>query len=173
MYIEGGIEATATPEAADSSHQEATAMGLRPFGWRSPSDDSWGSWWNGGGWGSDGRNSSWSWSETGDPRGSDRSAKEDMGELPDILPDVVLGWLLLQKSGLDAGERTTEPATTRNQLGFDVIEAALRSVWTTADSRNRDQSRGRETRTNLANAAYFGADALTWQSESEDERVGE
>ena len=66
--------------------------------------------------------------ETGEPRGSDRIAKEDMGELPDILPDVVLGWLLLQKSGLDAGERATVLATTRNKLGFDAIEAALRSV---------------------------------------------
>ena len=89
--------------------------------------------------------------------------------LPDILPDVVLGWLLLHKSGLDPGERATVLATTRNQLDFDVVEAALRSVWTEADLRNRDQSRGRETRTNMANAVYFGADALTWQSESEDE----
>ena len=50
-----------------------------------------------------------------------------------------------------------------------MIEAALRSVWTEADLRNRDQGRGRETRVNLANAVYFGADALTWQSEAEDE----
>ena len=50
-----------------------------------------------------------------------------------------------------------------------MIEAALQSVWTEADLRNRDQGRGRETRANLANAVYFGADALTWQSEAEDE----
>ena len=96
-------------------------------------------------------------------------AKKDTSDIPDILPDVVLGWLLLQKSGLDAGERATVLATTRNKLDFDAVEAALRSVWTEADLRNRDQGRGRETRVNLANAVYFGADALTWQSETEDE----
>ena len=97
--------------------------------------------------------------------------KEDIGELPEILPDVVLGWLLLMKSGLDASERATVLATTRNQLGFDVIETALRSIWTESDLRHRDQRSGRETRTNMANAVYFGADALTWQSESEDDET--
>ena len=50
-----------------------------------------------------------------------------------------------------------------------MIEAALRSVWTESDLRHRDQGKGRATRTNLANAVYFGADALTWESESDSE----
>ena len=60
-------------------------------------------------------------------------------------------------------------ATTRNKLNFDVIETALRSVWTESDLRNRDHGRGKETRVNMANAVYFGADAETWQSDSETE----
>ena len=115
----------------------------------------------------DGRSTTWSWSEASESRGS--YAKEEIGELPEILPDVVLGWLLLHKSGLDAGERATVLATTRNKLNFDVIETALRSVWTESDLRNRDHGRGRETRVNMANAVYFGADAETWQSDSETE----
>ena len=162
--LRGSDAATAAPEPADDSNQGATDAGLQSFGWTSHNDNDWrNNWWHGGNWGSDGRGSSWAWSEAGEQH------DKEIGELPDILPDVVLGWLLLQKSGLDAGERATVLATTRNKLGFDAIEAALRSVWTEADVRNRDQGRGRETRTNLANAVYFGADALTWQSESEDE----
>ena len=84
---------------------------------------------------------------------------------------MVLGWLLLQKSVLGAGERATVLATTRNKMGFDAIEAALRNVWTESDLRHRDQHRGKDTRTNLANAVYFGADTETWETESADEET--
>ena len=96
--------------------------------WGSSSNGTWWNRWHGGDWGNDGRSSPWSWSETSEGRHNGRYAKASFGELPDILPDVVLGWLLPQKSGLGAGDRATVVATTRNTLGFDVIEAALRNV---------------------------------------------
>ena len=158
-------EEPAAPDEDINSHQEAMSAQ-----WGS-NNGGWWDWGHRGGWGSDGRHSSWSWGETSETRNDGQNAKETTGELPDLLPDVVLGWLLLQKSGLGAGDRATVLATTRNKLGFDEIEAALRSVCTESDLRHRDQSRGKEARTNLANAVYFGADAQTWESESEDEET--
>ena len=78
---------------------------------------------------------------------------------PDILPDVVFGWMLLQRSGLDASERATILASTQNVLEFDRIEAALRQAWADEDLRRRDDDRGKETRRAMAHAVFFGADA--------------
>ena len=72
----------------------------------------------------------------------------------------------MQKSGLNAGERAKVLATTCNRQGFDAMEAALQEVWTETNLRDRDQNRGRETRTNLADTVFYGADALTWDSET-------
>ena len=79
-------------EEVNDSYQDVSSTQ-----WRGSSNGGWRSWWHGGGWGNDGRSPSWSWSEASEPRSSDHSAKEDLGVLPDILPDVVLGWLLLHK----------------------------------------------------------------------------
>ena len=93
LYWDAGVQETAAQEENGNSHQEATPKRESSNSYYPTSQSgSWKSWWHGGGWGNAGRSSSWSWSEA-----SDRNAKEIIGELPDILPDVVLGWLLLQK----------------------------------------------------------------------------
>ena len=111
-----------------------------------------GNWWSK--WSSRSRTSSWSWN--GDPP----QKAPPTQVLPEILPDVVLGWLLLTKSGLDVSERSNILAMARNKLGFDTIEAALRQVWQEEDLRTRDSTRGKGTRTTV----YYGADAETWES---------
>ena len=62
---------------------------------------------------------------------SDDEAVEDL--LPEVLPDEVLGWLLLARSGLDAQERAAVLASSGNKLGTRDIEAALRAQWSDAD----------------------------------------
>ena len=148
-------QAEPKPQNRDQEEEEENTEEV--IEWNDSSGGNWNNWWHGGGWSSSGKSSSWSWGEANESRNSDHGAKKDTSDLPDILPDVVLGWLLLQKSGLDAGERATVLATTRNKLDFDAVEAALRSVWAEADLRHRDQGRGRETR------AKSGQCSILWR----------
>ena len=166
-------EAEAEDEEEDAADDEENEGSYGSTGDNNPAGStstrswsSWGSWWapSTPAWGSK-RDPGWSWAETA---AADRKGAA-MEVLPEILPDVVLGWLLLHKSGLDAGERSNILAITRNQLSFDVVETALRQVWQEEDLRTRDQGRGRDTRVNLANVIYFGADAQTWESEDDSE----
>ena len=59
-----------------------------------------------------------------------------------FLPDFVVAWMLLQRSGLDGSERATIVASLRNDFSTDRVKQALRLNWTDEDLRRRDQSRG-------------------------------
>ena len=55
-----------------------------------------------------------------------------------MLPPSLSGWLLLQRSGLNAQERATVLASAKNSLDVSAIEAALRDQWADAELRERD-----------------------------------
>ena len=64
--------------------------------------------------------------------GDDRSLGEDLpwGELEvedvQVLPDEVLGWLLLRRANLSSSSRLRAQASVQNSLSFRAIERALR-----------------------------------------------
>ena len=71
---------------------------------------------------------------------------------PGMLPPVLSGWLLLQRSGLTAQERATVLASAKNSLDVTAIETALRDQWADAELRERDALAKR----NLAKRAFLG-----------------
>lgn len=56
----------------------------------------------------------------------------------EILPDPVLGWFLLEKSGLDALERSVIQGEIKGQFSLKSVENALRSHWSDDQLRKRD-----------------------------------
>ena len=69
---------------------------------------------------------------------SDR-ASEEAGK---FLPDFVVAWMLLQRSGLDGSEKTTIIASLKNEFTTERVKEALKLNWTDEDLRKRDQVRG-------------------------------
>ena len=59
-----------------------------------------------------------------------------------FLPDFVVAWMLLQRSGLDHNERGTIVANLRNKFTTDNVKSALKLAWPEDDLRRRDQQRG-------------------------------
>lgn len=57
---------------------------------------------------------------------------------PGLLPSLLSGWLLLQRSGLTAQERAAVRASAKNSLDVTAIETALRDQWADAELRERD-----------------------------------
>ncbi|CAK9048591.1 Uncharacterized protein SCF082_LOCUS27048 [Durusdinium trenchii] len=63
-------------------------------------------------------------------------------EAEKFLPDFVVAWMLLQRSGLDGSERATIIASLRNHFTTEKVKEALKLNWTEEDLRKRDQTRG-------------------------------
>ena len=108
---------------------------------------SYGNWWQDYGW-----YSSWSWyydrpwsrqdwySRTypgQQPAASEASEMEEDDKV-DILPDAVLGWFLLEKSGLDSLEKSVIQGEIKGDFTLAGVEHALRSHWSDDQVRKRD-----------------------------------
>ena len=63
-------------------------------------------------------------------------------EAEKFLPDFVVAWMLLQRSGLDGSERATIIASLKNHFTTEKVKEALKLNWTEEDLRKRDQTRG-------------------------------
>ena len=61
-------------------------------------------------------------------------------EVPEILPDMIQGWYLLNDAGLDAGERNMILASIKQDFSYSRIAQELRNQWTDEDLRRKDQS---------------------------------
>ena len=59
---------------------------------------------------------------------------EDNGDfeadLPEVFPNTVPGWLVLQKSGLDNQEKGTTLVATKNSTDLGGLESAMKAQWT-------------------------------------------
>ena len=55
----------------------------------------------------------------------------------DILPDVVQGWLLLEKAGLDL-EKSIIQSDIKSHFSLEGVENSLRAHWTDGQVRRRD-----------------------------------
>ena len=61
-------------------------------------------------------------------------------EVSDFIPDHLTGFLLLQRSGLDAGERANVLAAIRGEFSVTSVERALKEQWADDDLLKRDKS---------------------------------
>ena len=60
-------------------------------------------------------------------------------EVKDFLPDYLVGFLLLHRSGLDAHERANILAAIRGEFSVASVEKALKEQWTEDDLQRRDR----------------------------------
>ena len=58
---------------------------------------------------------------------------------PELLPDFVQGWFLLQDSGLDTNERNMVMAALRNDFSSARVAQELRNQWNDEELRRHDQ----------------------------------
>ena len=108
---------------------------------------SYGNWWQDYGW-----YSSWSWyydrpwsrqdwySRTyqGQQQAASEASEMEEDDKVDILPDAVLGWFLLEKSGLDSLEKSVIQGEIKGDFTLAGVEHALRSHWSDDQVRKRD-----------------------------------
>ena len=94
---------------------------------------------------------SWSWRGWHQPKPSQPTSstqgKYDVSvtasvEADKFLPDFVVAWMLLQRSGLDGTERGTIIANLKNQFTTTRVKDALRLAWPEEDLKKRDMARG-------------------------------
>ena len=82
----------------------------------------------------------------------------------DFLPDVIRGWLVLQRSGLSESSKKTVLGSTENMLGRSRIVEALKQQWPghelLAYDGDHKRDRGRKVR------AYVQAEADEWKPET-------
>lgn len=128
------IEGVRRPLQHDEFHE--TAPDESEDGEASPTYSGWSWWrrqqWTPGEWLRDSsRYGSESWPQAGDEE-SEEDQDEDVPwdelevEEREILPDEVLGWILLRRAGLTTQNRLAVQASVGNSLRYDAIERALR-----------------------------------------------
>ena len=104
-----------TPEAGEDDYFDAEA------------EEDWDDWygWYDSSWYSSWYQDDWHWWQGRED--DDANQWEDLeGSLPDILPQEVLGWLLLRRSGLSSQARLSIQAASGNSMRLDAIERAMR-----------------------------------------------
>ena len=62
-------------------------------------------------------------------------------EASKLLPDFVVAWMLLQRSGLDSVERSVIVANLKNQFTTHRVREALKLTWPDEELRRRDATR--------------------------------
>ena len=77
------------------------------------------------------------WRAEGTWTGRSTSAEQ----LPELLPDFIQGWLLLQDAGLDNQERGIVMNATGEDYSVEAIAHAMRSLFTDGDMKKRDSNR--------------------------------
>ncbi|CAK0796441.1 unnamed protein product [Prorocentrum cordatum] len=63
----------------------------------------------------------------------DAEAEEELGNIPEVFPAIVLGWLMLVRSGLDSRERAAVMTATGGSLDVNQIREKLISSWEEPD----------------------------------------
>lgn len=117
---------TAAAEQTTGAQEEALGEEEEQYGEQSPARSDWwnyqSEWYDWQDWQSSARG--WTWKEDDI---EDSFAWEDVDTaLPDILPEEVLGWLLLRRSGLSSSSKLSVLAAAGNSLRFSEIERAMR-----------------------------------------------
>ena len=146
-------EDTQVMDESRATGQEAPSNSEEPEDDESRSETHWSDWgsWNYRDW----PGSWWSdhWSHSGSWWSSDRS-KEDWSrqswevstsasqEAERFLPDFVVAWMLLQRSGLEVTDRSVIVANLKNQFTTARVKEALKLTWPDEELKRRDAGRG-------------------------------
>ena len=158
-------EAEMEVEAPANKRQEDSPPPSESGSQASRRRNSWAShgWWSQAWWSSQGQ-----WGSTASFRAEDFEDPE-LSQMPELLPELVLGWLLLHRSGLDAKERSVVLAATRNSLALGKVEDALKAQWQDEDLETHD-SRQKITKGGASAfmATFGGEDAETWYEEEDE-----
>lgn len=170
----GRLQEDEPSEAVDHEEQQSE--------WQDP-------WWQHQGWWSwhdHQDHNSWNWGQWRDDRewrqqtaDKNTSMRYDVSaraseEADKFLPDFVVAWMLLQRSGLDGAERATIVASLKNQFSTSRIKEALRLNWTEEDLKRRDQSKStamiaEETEDAMLHGEEPDDDTPEWFDEEEKE----
>ncbi|CAK9089508.1 Copia protein [Durusdinium trenchii] len=118
LATEGDTEATPT-EDYDEEAQDETE-----WTW----DDAW--WWST--W-----ETTWNWNLQSNTSIAEED-EDDEEDFVEILPDVIKGWLLLEKANLDGMERSLIQSEVKNNFSLANVEVALRSHFTDETIKKRD-----------------------------------
>ena len=144
-------EGTATPEAnsyaADDDAEERadepdpSESGTSPWdGWSNHSwrGQQWWNWWDSGYY-----SDPWQVARSKDEwsRSSWEVSEAASEEASKFLPDFVVAWMLLQRSGLDTVERSVIVANLKNQFTTHRVREALKLTWPDEELRRRDATR--------------------------------
>lgn len=124
-------------DGAASHHEDAWSQWYQDHDWHRNS------WW-------DSSNQWWNWQPWPQDRQQPQlssAGKYDVSlaasdEADKFLPDFVVAWMLLQRSGLDGTERGAIIANLKNQFTTSRVKEALRLNWPEEDLRKRDQAKG-------------------------------
>ena len=131
--------------AAPTANNESETPAEDGWSNQSSSNNWWGSnAWNQGTWG---WYSSWdtygAWGWTSSPwRSGDSQIGSSAGHratAPEILPDFVQGWFLLQDAGLDVHERNVVQTALRGDFSLQRVAAELRAQWPDHEVQKRDR----------------------------------
>lgn len=96
------------------------------------------SWWSSEGWSWSQGQGRWVWSDWSD----DAIPAFDEVTNETFLPDFLVGYLLLNRSGLDYAERNNVLANIRGRFSVRTVEKALRDLWSDEDIYRRDKAKG-------------------------------
>ena len=154
--LRGGSEDGAGPpdeETPGSARGDSAEGGEEPAPSEHPSqaaeeEDWYDQWWNTS-W------NAWQWDPSEDGRGqwtapSSKAGKSwatwDASEAASaqaerFLPDFVIAWMLLQRSGLDASEKSVIVATLKNNVSISKVKEALKLTWPDEELRKRDSGK--------------------------------
>ncbi|CAE7205041.1 DHX9 [Symbiodinium natans] len=104
------------------------------------SDASWGQWqwghWNWQTW-----DKAWAWNKSDHSHQTWDASASASGQADKFLPDFVVAWLLLQRSGLDSTEKSVIVANLQNKFTTEKVKEALKLTWPDEDLRRRDTGR--------------------------------
>ena len=164
---ESSAVATETPtEAQELAADEGTEVDVDEWdrwsswsqGWWSRQSESWG--W---GYGND-RQYTW-WPSKENMSHQTWDASEDASaQAEKFLPDFVIAWLLLQRSGLDSTEKSAIVANLKNSFVTSKVKEALKLTWPDEELKRRDAGK---------HSALFTSEEAALMAEDDDETYGE
>ena len=133
------VQAAAPTEASPPSTSASTTQASST----ARSDDYYYSWWGNQGWWSWNGPYRWQrpddWSSSWSNAGSNGS--EESRSLPELLPDWVQAWYLLQDASLEPSERNLVITAIQGQMTLQRVAQELRSQFPDSDLRKRDSHR--------------------------------
>lgn len=127
--LEGDDPSTSAAGNSEGNTWQANSWwGSSYYGWQS-------------GWGWHQPWGSWSydkWYDEGSKTALSTISEGEDDDKVEILPDAVLGWFLLEKSGLDTLEKSVIQGEIKGDFTLAGVEHALRSHWSDDQVRKRD-----------------------------------